>query len=43
MNGDRASNQVYMAQALSLVLEKRGVPPITGSADYVGASKQKAF
>ena len=43
MNGDRASNQVYMAQALSLILEKRGVQPIAGSADHAGVSKQKAF
>lgn len=43
MNGDRVSKQAYMAQALSLTLEKRGVQPIAGSADYAGVPKQKAF
>ena len=43
MNGDRVSNQAYMAQALSLILEKGGVQPIVGSADYMGVPKQKAF
>ena len=43
MNGDRVSNQAYMAQALSLILEKRGVLSIAGSAEYVGVPKQKAF
>ena len=43
MNGDRVSIQAYMAQALSLILEKRGVQSIAGSADYVGVPKQKAF
>lgn len=43
MNGDRVSKQAYMAQALSLTLEKRRVQPIAGSANYAGVPEQRLF